>query len=148
MGTLKHFIQPNVSPEEWAFLAGVIEADGSIKADRAPRCRLPTYHTKIVVTQKPPQLVEWISEHIGGAVSYQLTGSNTVRPGQPKHRWVIGGNEMVTGVLVNILPYLVLKRKEALLGLILCKRPNHSTQYKIYKAMQQCKKERYAPQLG
>jgi hypothetical protein len=97
-----------------AYFAGVVDSDGTISIRRDPgRLRRngtltqPTYSERVGVRQIEPQAVDLLGSGFGG---YRAI----VRPkrGQPLHKWEVH-DRMASDFLVQILPYLRIKVRQA-----------------------------------
>lgn len=95
----------DAKPEEWAYLAGFIDGEGCIGTHRKPD---GTPRPNISLKQKYPATLYWIEKKFCGSV----------RPikGRQQYMWRItsGGSE---AVLTGCLPYLQLKRPQAIIAL-------------------------------
>lgn len=106
-------------PQDYAYLAGMIDADGCIRINRVTKtpkgCSRPaTYYSaevSIAGTRRQPH--DFASQVFGGSVrSYQ--------PKNPAHRllysWKVNGPK-ASSALASLLPYLRVKRMQALLAI-------------------------------
>ena len=91
---------------EWAYLAGLIDGEGCITSRRNSK---GSYYTRMTISQKRVELLWWVHERFGGAVSVK---GRTWHAGSRHSAWVLEG----------VLPYLVLKRDQAEVALALCER--------------------------
>jgi hypothetical protein len=102
------------------YLTGIIDGEGCVYVNRrkvAGRRKTPGYSVKVVVSITDYSLVEWFSKHA------KLTSICTYQPqGNRKRKWVCTWNNSKAEWLLNsILPYLVIKKRQAVLGLELLK---------------------------
>jgi hypothetical protein len=102
-----------VSSEDAAYLAGVIDGEGCITAGLWAHRRWTTVKTRVMVANTDERLMAWMTERFGGHVS--------VRENGPAH-WKLSRQWEATGaaarkVLETALPFLVLKRAQALIVL-------------------------------
>jgi hypothetical protein len=95
----------DAKPEEWAYLAGFIDGEGCIGTHRKPN---GTPRPNISLKQKYPATLYWIEKKFCGSVRPCDKGT--------KYMWRItsGGSE---AVLRGCLPYLQLKRPQAIVAL-------------------------------
>ena len=89
---------------DWAYLAGIVDGEGCITYRRNGKGR---YYTRVTISQKRTQLLDWIVERFGGAYS--------------KTTWTCGSRHS-EWILTEILPYLVVKKDQAEVALELCRR--------------------------
>lgn len=99
--------------EVLAYAAGVIDSDGSIDIRRDTwalrhgiMCQA-TFSERVTVRQIEPQAVDLLKATFGG---HRGTASN--RHGQPLHHWQVV-DRVAAAFLVDVLPYLRIKRRQA-----------------------------------
>ena len=95
-----------------AYIAGVIDADGSITiAVTTPSRNGSTlrYSEKVSLAQVNPQAIDLLREHFGGGLSIQKRRGISRRP---LYRWQIGCRKAAK-FLEQILPFLRIKRQQA-----------------------------------
>ena len=105
---------------EIGYLAGIIDGEGCVYVNRRKvhgRRKTPGYSVKVVVSITAYPLVEWFIEHA------QLTSiCETQKKGNRKKQWMCTwNNSKAEWILETILPYLVIKKPQAILGLELLK---------------------------
>lgn len=91
---------------EKAYAAGIIDGEGCITGNRSG--------LRVVVSTTTVEMVEWLEERFGGAIC-------TMRKQPPRRdqwQWSIYGRN-ASRFLDTILPYLVVKRDQAELGILL-----------------------------
>lgn len=101
----------------WSYLAGIVDGEGSIGISCSQRedrgCSYKQYELFISIRNTDVRLMKWLIEHFGG-VYY----ANPVEKGwKPSWHWRPKGHKNKELLLLGLLPYLVLKRDQALLGL-------------------------------
>jgi len=101
-----------------AYLAGCIDCDGSISIKRstyAMRVRgdagVPVFSERVMFAQVGRELPELLKSCFGG--SYQIQKSASTN-GRPIHHWQVTDRQAVACARV-LLPYLKVKRKQAIL---------------------------------
>lgn len=99
-----------------AYLAGVIDSDGSISIRRstyAMRKRgdagAPIYSERITVRQVTPQAIELLHATFAG---YRYTSDPSAKRGRPLEGWEVT-DKRAHLALVALLPYLRIKRRQA-----------------------------------
>ena len=89
------------SPFDWAYLAGVIDGEGSILIrDRSVRVR---------VVNTNYELVHWIAQHFRGAVYTEQRD----HPRKRSYTWVLAAREPVRELLREVRPWLIVKADRA-----------------------------------
>lgn len=105
-----------LTKEEWAYTAGVIDADGCIQAPKGAGklARNAHHRVEIHVVQKDVRLIDYLASSFGGSVNVVIRHhASGVRH---YYRWMVTGIKAGT-VLRGIIPYLVLKGAQARIGL-------------------------------
>jgi hypothetical protein len=105
-----------VEPTTLAYLAGVVDADGSISVRKSTYkmrvtgdAKQPVYFARVKVGQVEPQAVDLLKATFGGTVFQSAAHS---RNGRPFHLWEIHSNKAAVA-LQAMLPYLRIKRAQA-----------------------------------
>ena len=102
-----------LEPGHRGYVAGVIDCDGSIWIATERRHAAPNYTLRVSVTNTRRQLPEWFSEHFGGECRRYPKKSAKWKD---EYRWEVSGLNALP-VLTLCLPYLVIKRKQALIAM-------------------------------
>jgi hypothetical protein len=105
-----------VAPETLAYLAGVIDSDGSISVRRstyAQRVRGdsagPIYSERVTVKQVTPEAIDLLKETFGG---YRFTADPSAKRGRALHGWEVT-DRSAADTLRDLLPFLRIKRAQA-----------------------------------
>jgi hypothetical protein len=121
--------------EKLAYLAGIIDADGCIHIERFldKRRNKSTYRyvlrLQIGVTKR--MLVDWVQENFGGSTKiYRIKGRTENR--NDVYNWRISSGKAAE-VLETILPYLILKQKQALTAIDFRKTLMSKTESRAHK---------------
>jgi len=98
------------------YLAGIIDGEGCVYVNRrkaSGRRKTPGYSVKVVVSITSYPLVQWFIDNAN------LTSICHNQPkGNRKEKWVCTWNNSKAEHLLNaVLPYLVIKKQQAILGL-------------------------------
>jgi hypothetical protein len=101
---------------KWPYLAGIIDGEGTISISRnGSTANYPKVVLDITIVNTDERLMKWLITYFGGR--YYMRN----RQDSPKHKfsffWRLTGKANKEKILLGILPYLVLKREQALLGL-------------------------------
>lgn len=95
------------------YVAGVLDCDGSIWISREKTKSLPRYTLRIAVSNTRKGLPDFFVEHFGGKCSNYEKRSNKWKD---EYRW--GAASLPAAEVIRAaLPYLVIKRRQAILAL-------------------------------
>ena len=101
---------------DWAYLAGVLDSDGSIQIARSKlgKNKRRAYALRIYVTNSDKGLIDWLTTSVGGTSAI----CNQAAPLHHKTvwRWYARGHEALP-ILNSLLPYLRVRKQRAKLGL-------------------------------
>lgn len=112
---------------KWGYLAGLIDGEGHISITRSDKPAFTTKRGKIIpcpirygiivaVTNTDFRLMKRLKELFGG--SYNGGKPFKGHPNwKPKYQWNVCSNKDKELVLLAVLPYLVLKREQAIIAL-------------------------------
>lgn len=90
------------SETEWAYLAGIIDGEGTICITGRPRMVVAIYNSN-------PDLLDWIKLHFGGYVNWTPSRKPEWKPiGRVQF-----ADSFAIEILRGVLPFLVLKRRQA-----------------------------------
>ena len=104
----------SVSSEKRAYLAGLIDGEGSIYIAANRRNRTVHHFLEMSIANTARSVIDWLIKELGG--TEKLAGKAT-RPGCPDQwSWVVRGYN-AEPYLKAVLPYLVIKRRQADLAL-------------------------------
>ena len=96
----------SVTAEDWAFIAGIFDADGTVSRGNRLQARGKTLLWHVGITNKNLELLEWIQERAGGNISTQ---------GKDRGVWQLYWRTLERGgFLMRILPFIIVKRNMAL----------------------------------
>ena len=102
-----------LEPGHRGYVAGVLDCDGSIWISANRSQKHTQYALRVSVTNTRPALPEWFAEHFGGKTIRCKKNSDKWKD---EYRWQVSGLTALP-VLRLCLPYLVIKREQALLGI-------------------------------
>lgn len=106
--------------DAWIYAAAMIDAEGCISigaANHKTTAGNPyiAYMLRIQIANTSTKLMDWMVEHFGGVVYKK---KQTLNPKKPVFQWFTkGGWKAQEKFLLGILPYLLIKREQALVGL-------------------------------
>lgn len=128
--------------DKWSFLAGIFEGEGCISMAERNQLRkngMDRQHgttCQIIVANTSLALMKWLIRNFGG-VYYTKTYSN------PNHRvnyiWHLNGAKNKERILLGMLPYLLDKRKQALVALEYIRMNGESNPEKRMELVARCK---------
>jgi intein/homing endonuclease len=113
-----------LSDTQWAYLAGIMDGEGSFSIARGGRKPDPehghpngyiNWQLKISIGNTNENLHAWLLENVGGA-KYLGHKSKTDKH-KSGYNWQLHGKENMKEFIEGVLPYLVLKKEQALLAL-------------------------------
>ena len=101
-----------MNSEDWAYIAGFVDADGHIGGTRSGYRSngAMRYAVRLTVTNANPEIANWLKKEFGGSVHLSNTSAPTHH--RPVWRWSAMGRD-AKPVLLNLLPYLRVKKKQA-----------------------------------
>lgn len=105
--------QPELEPGYRGYIAGVLDSDGAIWIGCEKRHTYPRYMLRIAVSNTRPSLLDFFAEHCGGtSKKYKKRNAKW----RDEYRWCLSGLPAAQ-VIRLALPYLVIKRTQALVAL-------------------------------
>lgn len=105
-----------MTENDWAYLAGFVDADGSIAVSRwrDSRNQATRYIVRLSISNCDKYIMNWLVSKFYGCVS--LSNRNAPKQHRTLWRWVLSGIK-AKPVLTRILPHLRLKQKRGELAL-------------------------------
>jgi hypothetical protein len=117
-----------LNPTDWAYLAGFLEADGSISSFIQ---RGRWVHIRLTITQRVLSPLDWINEKFGG----RITDSRTY------YRWRTSGGSAAS-ILEGTLPFLKQKNRQAKIALeIFSLQSADPRAFELHKELQEAKRD-------
>jgi len=117
------------SKTDWAYVAGIVDGEGSFCISRSTiksKAGNPyfAYDCKVSIANTSEVLIKWLKEKFGGRANVS-NGSGISKQARawgqtfakPCWRWTMEGYKNQTKFVLAILPYLVIKREQALVAL-------------------------------
>jgi len=113
-----YVVERRIEPtsHDLAYAAGIIDGEGSIYIGFGSERGRRNYRTIIEVANTKLELLFWLRDRFGGSVPPTCRKGPSLRA-RPVWRWTLAGLAPITRMLEGILPYLVLKRAQAVLAL-------------------------------
>lgn len=107
----------NLSDTEKAYIAGIIDGEGSLSIGNMRsnvRKRIANFKPVIRVAVTNPDLPLYLKEKIGGGIT--IVEHKTVNL-KTQYAWYISGKKNIVVLLQLLMPYLIIKKKQAQLFL-------------------------------
>jgi hypothetical protein len=106
---------------DWARLAAFLDGEGSIRVARqiknkATQMHWPIYTLLVAVDNTDLRLMSWLTSLFGGTIDDKCHKNRAATGRRQLYRWRATKDERRV-VLENCMPYFILKRKQAELGL-------------------------------
>lgn len=101
-----------------AYAAGILDGEGCVHVakNNAKRLRKPYHQLRVMVSMTDQSPVIWLAERFGGSVYTKVHTAPTKAHWRPLHMWTLVGRQ-AHAFLEKVLPYLKVKRQQAVLGL-------------------------------
>jgi hypothetical protein len=143
-------IMKEITQEQWAFLGGILEGEGCISGIPGRRQDAnPSWHARIGVGQKYPELLYFLQSQFGGkvwSVPYNYAGRGfSPPPDGLKHTWTVGDAATIGWILRGTIPYLFRKQIQARVALTLISppKPPKDKQYRLAMLLKALKRTPY-----
>jgi hypothetical protein len=107
---MKFGMKRTPTPQEVSYAAGVFDGEGSVGINFRPLG--PAYWLVVSVANTERRLVDWLKTTFGGCVRV----SSRKRPNRPCFQWTLTTRQ-AGDFLALVLPFLLVKREQALLAL-------------------------------
>ena len=108
----------SLSESEKGYLAGIIDAVGSMgiycskcKQSKPPYNMHNQVAVRLVVGSTSPEIIEWLDKKIPDTYIHSAPAKD--KGGRIMHTWVTSSRERVRSILDVVLPYLIIKKKQA-----------------------------------
>jgi hypothetical protein len=100
---LKEGVTKHVIPEQWAYIAGIVDGEGCITKHNTQNS---VHGYMLAVAQKDVRLLDWLTNTLG-------VGRRATRQASGVSVWNVTGQRAVHDTLVGIRPYLIVKGEQA-----------------------------------
>ena len=106
----------------YAYLAGIIDGEGTIRIGRANHIRWNTrYSAAISVGITNEKIIDLLVKCFGSKKRIERIPSRKIM-----YRWGTSGNKVVPQILKKLLPYLQVKKEQAKLVIRFCENSKHT----------------------
>jgi hypothetical protein len=106
MKPLKRITTREITSEEWAYVAGILDGEGCISSQVTPHGR---YKVRLSVTQGRREIVDFLATLFTGTTSHR----SVLKSGYQRWTWVAGRRYLIEAILEGARPYLRLKGDQA-----------------------------------
>lgn len=101
--------EETVKEKTRAYMAGIIDAEGCIRLARYRKNGIMVYSPRVYVSNQSRRLMKWIVHHFGG----QFTRNTNSNAGKDWYLWYCSSKKFMVDFLPSIVPYLKLKKSQA-----------------------------------
>lgn len=120
----------NLSEPELAYFAGILDGEGHVSADRK---RLTS---ALVLCMADLPILYWVSERFPGSLSNGWVNDKNRSARPRKMLWIASMTDLIW-LLPKVIPYLVLKRREAEFCLALAQHRFNRTSHRLTEEWKQ-----------
>ena len=99
----------NVEDGKWAYLAGILDGEGSIDLYKNRRRNKPD--VEVCVWNTSRELMDWLEANFQGYVRKRTPAS--VKGKLPMYGWRVRRRQKVEQILQGVAPYLIIKKENA-----------------------------------
>jgi hypothetical protein len=103
--------------EQAAYFAGLMDGEGTFTVSKSAGIKGPVYSTRLCLASTNMDVLAWSKATFGGSVNLMRPTGNR----QPHGQWFIMSKELVIPLLLELLPYLIIKQWPAKLLLKYCR---------------------------
>lgn len=108
----------NLNSTKWSYLAGLFDGEGTVCISTSHNKNgTVIFQMNVKVANTKLELMQWLVKNFGGAYFVSNAKNDANKRYSTQYSWQPKGKNNRKEVLVNMLPYLVIKRQQALVGL-------------------------------
>jgi hypothetical protein len=109
----EQYIRKTYEPTVLAYLAGIVDGEGSISAGSYSASSIGTrqHTTYLSVTNTDKSLIDWLVFHFGSKAHPFTSKQLSKNSRKPAWRWQVSGDRLLH-ICEEILPYIVAKKKQ------------------------------------
>lgn len=96
---------------KWPYLAGIVDGEGSIVIYKGSAAG--SFTSEVVIPNTSLNLMKWLTDNFGGRYSVLYPKNSHGYNRKPLYRWRVSGKKNRENLILGILPYMVIKRKQA-----------------------------------
>jgi hypothetical protein len=102
----------------WSYLAGLFDGEGTVCISTSRnRNNTTIFQMNVKVANTKLELMQWLITNFGGYYSVSNAKSDAKKRYSTQYAWMPKGKNNRIEVLEGMLPYLVIKKQQALIGL-------------------------------
>ena len=102
----------------WSYLAGLFDGEGTVCISTSHnRNNTTIFQMNVKVANTKLELMQWLVKNFGGYYSVSNAKSDAKKRYSTQYAWMPKGKNNRIEVLEKMLPYLVIKKQQALIGL-------------------------------
>lgn len=98
----------------WPYLAGIVDGEGTICANKRAQ---GDFQLQVAIYNTSLYLMKWLVKNVGGKYYIRSLIGYGGKPGRTQYMWFPSGKKNREKFLLGILPYILLKRDQAILAL-------------------------------
>lgn len=98
----------------WPYLAGIVDGEGTICANKRAQ---GDFQLQVAIYNTSLYLMKWLVKNVGGKYYVRSLIGYGGKPGRTQYMWFPSGKKNREKFLLAILPYILLKREQAILAL-------------------------------
>lgn len=126
----------------WPYLAGLVDSEGSISIGitRNPSGK-ESFSLNVKITNTNKDLMKWLIHNFGGVYSTEIKSVNSFSPGSKIYNWRCL-SEQQEALFLGLLPYIIVKRNQVLLGLDFRRSQSVEERRSLYEKIQEYNQRR------
>jgi hypothetical protein len=106
----------NSNEAHWSYLAGLFDGEGTVCISTSHNKNNTTiFQMNVKIANTNLELMQWLISNFGGM--YSVSCSKNKNNCKTQYAWMPKGKNNRIAVLETMLPYLVIKKRQALIGL-------------------------------
>jgi len=109
----------------WSYLAGIVDGEGTICANKRAQ---GDFQLQVAIYNTSLFLMKWLVKNVGGRFYVRSLIGYGGKPGRTQYMWMPAGKKNRENFLLAIVPYLLMKREQAILALEFLRLPYGSPQ--------------------
>ena len=107
---------------KYAYLAGIIDGEGCLTIGAGRKGNITNYNSVIMIASTDEKLIKWLQHNFGG--NYYKS-SRVSEKWKQAYIWRYLKKKEIEVLLLAVLPYLIIKRKQAILLLEFVRLPRY-----------------------
>lgn len=141
-------ILPELPEVEWAYLAGIIDGEGNIGvygwsrmySGKKSNTRISTWRPKIQVANTDRRMIDWLAFRFGHPVKERLSAN---KKHKTSYTWVCQSAKMAQYIASKCMPYLIIKKEQAMVVLSFPVEVNHPKNSPLHQEIRDLRYDLY-----